>query len=247
MNCVHPNCLANASFFGVDVDSDHVFRARHVTRKRSGQSDGAQTPHATDGATVHLREVLYSHKPCSDCASNNGGRLEVERGIDLRDTWLARVRQESRDTLQIWDSLRTEYSAKVFVPQNESKGFPLILRRVAPSLALKEEVKSASRQRLVFGLRQRAHASQFGMKSGITWSPAETRVTPAPTDSTTAAPSWPKTTGSPAKSTLRSVSWFHKKWASLAHKPAHTLRTRTSPSSGGSTVMRAESLTNCNF
>ena len=43
--------------------------------------------------------------------------------------------------------------------------------------------------------RHSAHAPQDGAHESATWSPAATRVTPAPTASTTPAPSWPNTAG----------------------------------------------------
>src|SRR4030095_17122794 len=49
--------------------------------------------------------------------------------------------------------------------------------------------------RLVLRDRHDLHCRHSGVYSGITWSPLCTLVTPAPTSTTTPAPSWPRMAG----------------------------------------------------
>ncbi|MNJ79865.1 hypothetical protein D3C77_780370 [compost metagenome] len=49
--------------------------------------------------------------------------------------------------------------------------------------------------RLVLPERQNLHLPHSGVYSGMTWSPTATEVTPSPTASTIAPPSWPRIDG----------------------------------------------------
>jgi hypothetical protein len=73
------------------------------------------------------------------------------------------------------------------------------------------------------------HAPQLASVETTTWSPGFTRVTSAPTSSTTPAPSWPSTAGAGhgmvPSTTLRSL------W----HTPAAVMRTMTSRAPGART------------
>ena len=74
-----------------------------------------------------------------------------------------------------------------------------------------------------------AHAPQLASVDRATWSPGTTCVTPAPTASTTPAPSWPSTTGT-GKGMVPSTTD-----RSLWHSPAAEIATSTSPAPGSLT------------
>ena len=77
-------------------------------------------------------------------------------------------------------------------------------------------------------LEQDGQRPQAGMNPKMTRSPGATEVTPGPTSSITAAPSWPPIIGSGqgrSPVTMCSSEW---------HSPDPPIRTRTSPAFGGS-------------
>jgi hypothetical protein len=74
-----------------------------------------------------------------------------------------------------------------------------------------------------------AHVPQLASVDRATWSPAATCVTPAPTSSTTPAPSCPSTTGA-GKGIVPSITD-----RSLWHSPAADTATSTSPGPGSRT------------
>src|SRR4051795_3350303 len=74
---------------------------------------------------------------------------------------------------------------------------------------------------------------QFGhspheLYDSTTWSPGCTWATPAPTSSTTPAPSWPRTAGSGTGTIWSRMTW------SVWQTPGATTRTSTSPGPGAS-------------
>ena len=90
----------------------------------------------------------------------------------------------------------TVYSAKVEQPMKWRIPSPSREIRVVPSG--RRPLFCSSRiamQRFVRGSTQWTHSRHCGEKRVTTWSPGEREETPAPTLSTTPAPSWPSTVG----------------------------------------------------
>ena len=85
-------------------------------------------------------------------------------------------------------------------------------------------VRRITEHRLVFPLLQNLHSRHSGMYSGTTESPTAQEVTPAPMDSTTPAPSWPRITGK-----MPSGSWPEYVYMSVWHTLVCVMRMRTSP------------------
>ena len=80
----------------------------------------------------------------------------------------------------------------------------------------------------VLRLVHRRHEPQYGSHEQTTWSPGLTPVTPSPTSSTTAEPSWPSTIG---------IAWRWTPWTACESErqtPEAAIRIATSPVLGGS-------------
>ena len=129
------------------------------------------------------------------------GRALVRRG--LRQPWVIhRINRLSDRVLdlvkrpitiavldEVADVLQTgHYTRNIASALNENRELP-------SGISPWPWVERIAWHRLVFGLRQYSHSRHSGVYSGMTWSPGWSVFTPAPTSTTTPAPSWPRMVG----------------------------------------------------
>ena len=127
---------------------------------------------------------------------------------------------ECSDTTERWENVPSRHIWP--------KSSPSAWNRNVPSGRQLSTNSAPRSHRLVMPWAQNRQCPQVGRNEQTTWSPGLSRLTPAPTSSTTPAPSWPPTIG------YRTGISPVRRWSSEWHRPAAANRTSTSPSLGGS-------------
>src|SRR5689334_8631918 len=134
--------------------------------------------------------------------------------------------QECSDTTERWENVPSRHIWP--------KSWPSAWNRNVPSGRQLSTNSAPRSHRFVMPWAQNRQCPQVGRNEQTTWSPGLSRLTPAPTSSTTPAPSWPPTIG------YRTGMSPVRRWSSEWHRPAAANRISTSPSRGGS---RSSSMT----
>jgi hypothetical protein len=172
----------------VQVDADDLVGADHLRALNHVQADAAEAEHHHVGAGLDLGREQHR--------ADTGGDAAADVADLVEGCVLAIFGQRSR---------ARRCGCKGAAPGNS--GLPPMEKRLVESgISPLPCVARIAVHRLVLRDRQLLHCRHSGVYSGITWSPALSDVTPAPTSSTTPAPSWPRIDGnSPSESAPDSV------------------------------------------